>query len=80
MDTGPRAPVLNIIREEVRREGETLCLLTSHPSTTDSEIREGGTQGLQRDTTSTLNTTHHTERVTQGRGIDMTFHAQRLEA
>ena len=29
MDTGPRAPVLNIIREEVRRKGETLCLLTS---------------------------------------------------
>ena len=29
MDTGPRVPVLNIIREEVRREGETLCLLTS---------------------------------------------------
>ena len=26
MDTGPRAPVLNIIREEVRREGETLTL------------------------------------------------------
>ena len=46
MDTGPRVPVLNIIREEERREGET--------------------QGLQRDTTSTLNTTHHTERVKQG--------------
>ena len=29
MDTGPRVPVLNIIREEVRREGETLYLLMS---------------------------------------------------
>ena len=29
MDTGPRAPVLTIIRQEERREGETLCLLTS---------------------------------------------------
>ena len=26
MDTGPRVPVLNIIREEERREGETLNL------------------------------------------------------
>ena len=28
MDTGPRAPVLNIIREEVRERG-TLCFLTN---------------------------------------------------
>ena len=29
MDTGPREPVLNIIREEVRKEEETLHLLRS---------------------------------------------------
>ena len=66
MDTEPRVPVLSIVREEVRRERGTPRLLTSPSSTTDSEIREGGTQGLQRDTTSTLNTTHPTERLKQG--------------
>ena len=29
MDRGPRVPVLNITREEVRKEEETLHLLTS---------------------------------------------------
>ena len=63
MNTGPRVPVLNIIREEVRREGHCVSL-RAHLSNTDSdEIREGGTWGLQRDTTSTLNTTHNTEKV-----------------
>ena len=53
---------------EKRWEGRKRHCISSrtHPSTTDSEIREGGTQGLQRDTTSTLNTTHPTERVKQG--------------
>ena len=38
--------------------------LRAHLSNTDSdEIREGGTQGLQRDMTSTLNTTHNTEKL-----------------
>ena len=61
-------------------EKEGHCVSSrAHPSTTDSEIREGGIQGLQRDTNSTLNATRHTERVTQGWGIDMTFHAHRLE-
>ena len=72
MDTGPRVPVLNIIRYVVRREGETLCLLTS-PSLPCVP------QGLQRETTSTLNATYHTERMKQAMRIDMTFHAHRLE-
>ena len=43
MDTRPRVPVLNIIREEVRREGHCVSL-QAHLSNTDSdEIREGGT-------------------------------------
>ena len=65
MDTGPSAPVL--IHHQRRDEEQGTLYLLMSPSLHHWLWNQGGrTQGLQRDTTSTMNTTHPTERVKQG--------------
>ena len=64
--------------DEGGREGH--CISSrAHPSTTNSEIREGGTQGFQRERSA--HWTLHTplREWTKAQGAEMTDHAHRLE-